>query len=97
MLISEGRFSPGEPARYHGLVDQLWNSDHFLVASDFASYRAAQAEVDRLYARPDAWARSAILNVARMGFFSSDRAIRAYMKEIWSVTPAPNTDQATDG
>ena len=88
-MLAEGRFSPGQPDRYHGLVDRMWNHDHFLVASDFASYEAAQAEVGRLWTdEPDQWDRMAILNVARMGFFSSDRSIRGYMTDIWNVTSA---------
>ncbi|WP_343078968.1 glycogen/starch/alpha-glucan phosphorylase [Ostreiculturibacter nitratireducens] len=87
-MIAEGRFSPEEPNRYHDLVHNIWNSDYFLVASDFDAYSAAQREVDALYARPADWARRAALNTARMGFFSSDRAIRGYMKDIWSVKPA---------
>ena len=87
-MIAEGRFSPGEPERYHGLVHNMWHSDYFLVASDFAAYAAAQAEVSALYRDPADWTRRAALNTARMGFFSSDRAIRGYMADIWNVTPA---------
>jgi starch phosphorylase len=88
-MLAEGRFSLGQPDRYHGLVDRMWNHDHFLVASDFAAYEAAQAEVGRLWTdEPDQWDRMAILNVARMGFFSSDRSIRGYMTDIWNVTSA---------
>jgi starch phosphorylase len=87
-MLSEGRFSPDQPDRYHGIVDRIWNHDYFLVASDFAAYEAAQAEVDRAFADPAGWMRMAALNTARMGFFSSDRAIRGYMKDIWSVESA---------
>lgn len=87
-MIAEGRFSPDEPGRYHGLVHNMWHSDYFLVASDFEAYRAAQAEVDRAFADPDRWWRMATLNSARMGFFSSDRAIRTYMAEIWGTSSA---------
>ena len=87
-LIAEGRFSPDQPDRYHGLVDRTWNSDYFLVTSDFADYQRAQAEVDEVYADRVKWARMAALNTARMGFFSSDRSIRGYMKDIWDATSA---------
>ncbi len=86
--VAEGAFSPDEPHRYGGLVDMLWNSDWFLVASDFDAYDAAQDEVDRVYRDPESWQRKAIVNVARMGTFSSDRAIREYMSEIWDISPA---------
>ena len=84
-MIAEGRFSPGQPDRYYGLVDRMWNHDHFLVAADFASYQTAQAGVDAAYRDPARWFRMAVLNTARMGFFSSDRAIRGYMKDIWNA------------
>ncbi len=84
-MIAEGRFSPGQPDRYYGLVDRMWNHDHFLVAADFDAYQAAQAEVEVAYHDPARWFRMAVLNTARMGFFSSDRAIRGYMKDIWNA------------
>jgi starch phosphorylase len=87
-MLAEGRFSPGQPDRYHGIVDRMWNHDYFLVASDFDAYDAAQRSVDAAYAHPADWFRMAALNTARMGFFSSDRAIRGYMKDIWSVESA---------
>lgn len=87
-MIAEGRFSPDEPGRYHGLVDMIWTSDYFLVASDFAAYDAAQARVDETFADPDRWWRMAVLNTAQMGYFSSDRAIRGYMADIWGAESA---------
>ena len=87
-MIAEGRFSPDEPGRYHGLVHGIWHSDYFLVASDFEAYHAAQAQVDAAYADPDRWWKMAALNTARSGFFSSDRTIRSYMDEIWQATSA---------
>ncbi|PKP74659.1 MAG: glycogen phosphorylase [Alphaproteobacteria bacterium HGW-Alphaproteobacteria-6] len=86
--LAEGRFSPGEPGRYRDLVDRIWNHDWFLVAADFADYDAAQARVDAAWRDPAGWTRMAVLNAARMGFFSSDRAIRGYMADIWSVESA---------
>lgn len=87
-MIAEGRFSPGQPDRYHGIVDRMWNHDYFLVSSDFAAYEAAQREVSRAFSDQARWMRMAALNTARMGFFSSDRAIRGYMKDIWTIEPA---------
>ncbi len=83
--ISEGRFSPGQIDRYHGLVHRIWHHDYFLVAADFAAYDAAQTQVDRAFADKDAWVRMAAINTARSGFFSSDRTIRSYMRDIWNV------------
>ncbi|MEH7826992.1 glycogen/starch/alpha-glucan phosphorylase [Gemmobacter denitrificans] len=87
-MIAEGRFSPDEPGRYHQLVHRVWHHDYFLVASDFDSYRSAQARVDAAYADRAGWLKMAALNTARSGFFSSDRTIRGYMKDIWSVASA---------
>jgi starch phosphorylase len=86
--IGGGGFSPEEPARYRGLVDALlWGGDHYQLLADYDSYIAAQARVDALYADAQAWARAAILNVAAMGPFSSDRTIRGYASEIWHLQP----------
>ena len=86
--IGGGAFSPGEPARYRGLVDSLlWGGDHYLLLADFDAYVAAQARVDALYQDRTAWVRKAIANVAGMGPFSADRTIRAYADEIWRVRP----------
>ncbi len=87
-MIAEGRFSPGEPDRYHGLVHRVWHHDYFLVAADFDAYLAAQSEVDAAYADRDRWLTMAALNTARSGYFSSDRTIRGYMNDIWGVTSA---------
>ena len=87
-LVAEGRFSPDEPERYHGLVHRVWHHDYFLVAADFDTYHAAQKQVDTAYADRQKWLTMATLNTARSGFFSSDRTIRSYMAQIWDVTSA---------
>ena len=84
-MIVEGRFSPDDTDRYNGLVDAMWNHDPFLVASDYESYCAAQADVDKAYADPDYWNTLAMRNIAGSGFFSSDRTIKSYMKDIWDA------------
>jgi starch phosphorylase len=84
--IASGLFSPGEPDRHKPIVDALLqHGDRYLVLADFADYMAAQDEVDRLWADPDAWSSRAIRNVAGMGQFSSDRAIAEYAQRIWKV------------
>ncbi|MDP9964154.1 glycogen phosphorylase [Variovorax beijingensis] len=86
--IRDGAFSASEPSRYQGIYDALVNwGDHYLLLADYASYVAKQAEVDALYRDPDAWTRMAILNVAGMGAFSSDRTIAQYAHEIWHTKP----------
>ncbi|MEH6772963.1 MAG: glycogen/starch/alpha-glucan phosphorylase [Cereibacter changlensis] len=86
--IAEGVFSPTQKDRYHGLVHRVWHHDYFLVASDFDAFLAAQAETDAAYADRNRWLTMAAMNTARSGFFSSDRTIRGYMTDIWSVESA---------
>lgn len=87
-MIASGYFSPGDPGRFQPLFDSLLlGGDRYALLADYASYVACQESVDRLYADQDAWARQAILNVARSGVFSSDRAIQAYASEVWGVKP----------
>jgi glycogen phosphorylase len=83
--IGGGRFSPGEPERYRGLVDGLLNRDTYMLMADFADYVATQARVDALYRDPPAWAARALLNVAAMGPFSSDRTVSEYVEKIWTA------------
>lgn len=85
--LAEGAFSPEEPQRYRDIVNTLLDSDHYQLLADYADYVATQDKVDELYRKPAAWTRSAILNVAGMGGFSSDRTIREYASEIWGVEP----------
>ena len=86
--IRDGFFSPGEPGRFQSVYDSLVNyGDRFLLLADYASYIAAQEQVDTLYRQPLRWTRTAIHNVASMGNFSSDRAIAEYAREIWHVDP----------
>lgn len=82
--IRDGVFSPEEPGRYRGLIDDVLGYDHFMVAADFDAYWNAQRTVDARWDRPGWW-RTAILNTARVGWFSSDRAIREYAEKIWKV------------
>jgi glycogen phosphorylase len=85
--IAQGAFSPEEPERYRDIVNALLGSDYYQLLADFADYVACQDKVDALYQQPAAWTRSAILNVAGMGAFSSDRVIREYATDIWGVQP----------
>ncbi|MBS3648211.1 glycogen/starch/alpha-glucan phosphorylase [Pseudaminobacter sp. 19-2017] len=83
--ISSGVFSPDEPERYRGLIDGLYQHDWFMVAADFDSFAETQRQVDALWRNSPEWHRKAIHNVARVGWFSSDRTIRQYAEEIWGV------------
>ena len=83
--IRGGVFSYDDPARYTGLIDSLIEYDRFLVCADFDAYWEAQMRVEALWHDKDAWWRMAVLNTARMGWFSSDRTIREYATEIWKA------------
>jgi starch phosphorylase len=83
--IASGVFSPEAPDRFRVLVDDLLNSDHFMVAADFDAYWNAQRAIDRLWNQPDSWWRASITTMTRMGWFSSDRTIREYADEIWGL------------
>ncbi|MGE0358786.1 MAG: glycogen/starch/alpha-glucan phosphorylase [Burkholderiales bacterium] len=85
--LAAGNFSPDDRGRYNGLVDGLRHRDHFMVCADFEAYAAAQRSVDGLWRDPDAWWRRAILNTAGMGWFSSDRTILEYARDIWRAQP----------
>ncbi|CAN5426724.1 glycogen/starch/alpha-glucan phosphorylase [soil metagenome] len=85
--IRSGVFSPGDPNRYADLIGGIYDHDWFMVAADFDSYASAQRKADALWNDKAAWASKAIYNVARMGWFSSDRTIREYARDIWKVLP----------
>jgi starch phosphorylase len=86
-LIASGTFSRGDREVFRPLVDNLRHSDPFLVLADFADYVACQERVSSVWKEQDHWSRMSILNTARAGKFSSDRAIREYSDRIWHAPP----------
>jgi starch phosphorylase len=87
-MISSGAFSPQQPDLFAPIIDSLLNlGDKYMVLADYRAYIDAQKSVARLYRQPEAWAQRAILNTARMGKFSSDRAVKEYAQKIWNVKP----------
>ncbi len=87
-MIGTGYFSADDPQRFRPVVDSLTgNGDYFLLLADYESYITTQEKVDALYRDPEEWSRRAILNVAGMGRFSSDRSIQEYAERIWQVQP----------
>ena len=85
--IIRGDFSPEEPNRYHSLIQGLQYHDYYQSFADFRSYVEAQKAVDKKYQDRDAWIASTIQNMVNMGFFSSDRTILEYAKNIWKIEP----------
>jgi starch phosphorylase len=87
-MIGSGFFSPDEPERFKPVVDALLHhGDHYLLLADYASYVACQKKVEIAYQDQEQWVRKAILNIANMGKFSSDRTIMQYASEIWDSRP----------
>jgi starch phosphorylase len=88
-LIGSGHFSEGDRELFHPLLANLCGHDPYRVMADLADYRRAQNAVDDAWQDQERWARMAVLNTARCGFFSSDRSIREYAERIWKVRPVP--------
>lgn len=85
--IIRGDFSPEEPNRYHSLIQGLQYHDYYQSFADFRSYVEEQKAVDKKYQDRDVWIASTIQNMVNMGFFSSDRTILEYAKNIWKIEP----------
>ena len=86
--IASNDFCREDPGRFQPIIDALLKfGDHYMLLGDYSSYMAAQERVSHLFTKPETWARRAILNVAGMGPFSSDRSIREYADEVWKVSP----------
>jgi starch phosphorylase len=86
-LIRTGYFSRGDTELFRPLIDNLLQTDPYLVLADYAAYTERQHDVDMAYADTERWTRMSILNAARAGKFSSDRTIREYCADIWHVEP----------
>ncbi|AFL74065.1 glycogen/starch/alpha-glucan phosphorylase [Thiocystis violascens] len=88
-LINSGLFSHGDTNLFRPLTDHLINHDPFMVLADYRAYLECQDRVSEAWRNPSNWDRMSILNVARMGKFSSDRAIQEYADNIWNIKPEP--------
>ena len=86
-LIGSGFFSRGDSNLFKPLIDGLVNHDEYLVLADFQSYLDQQEKVNRVYDDIEQWIAKSILNVSRMGRFSSDRSVKEYVEKIWKVKP----------
>jgi glycogen phosphorylase len=88
-FIAEGYFCHGDRDQFRPLIDKLRSDDPFMVLADYQSYIDCQDRVAQVYCDPEQWSRKSILNTARMGKFSSDRAVQEYCQEIWKLEPVP--------
>ena len=88
-FIASGALAGGNEDLFRPLVENLLWHDPYLVLTDYQSYVDCQEQVSALWREPSAWARKSILNVARMGKFSSDRSIREYCEHVWRAKPVP--------
>ena len=92
MQLINGYYAPEDPERFREIYDSLLNTncsnraDTYFILKDFKSYAQAQKKVEEAYRNEKGWAKSAILNVASVGKFSSDRTIEEYAKEIWNLS-----------
>jgi starch phosphorylase len=85
--LTSGEFSHGDRSLFEPLVNSLLTSDEYMLLADYQSYIDSQERVSQAYKNPDEWTRMSILNVARIGKFSSDRSIRDYCADIWKTWP----------
>jgi starch phosphorylase len=88
-MLSDDSLCPGEPGIFAPLRDMLLTHDYYLHLADLGAYLEADRRVCAAYADEERWARTAILNVASSGKFSSDRTIGEYAADIWQVSPCP--------
>jgi len=86
--LESGTFSGGDTERFKDILDNIKHHDYFQVVPDFDAYWNMQRHIDEVYRDKDKWAEMAILNTAKMGWFSSDRTIRGYAKDIWNAPTA---------
>jgi starch phosphorylase len=94
-MIGSGFFSPDEPDRFKPIMEALLHhGDQYLLLADYASYIACQKKVEIAYQDQEQWVRKAILNIANMGKFSSDRTIMQYASEIWDAHPVAPADES---
>jgi starch phosphorylase len=88
-LIASGFFEPEHADVFRPMVQGLLEQDTYMLLADFQSYAECQERVSKAFLDQDGWSRMAILNIARMGKFSSDRTIKQYAEEIWKAAPVP--------
>jgi starch phosphorylase len=86
-MIANDYFNPREPGIFKDIIYGLLNVDYYCLFADYESYIKTQDKVSKLYTTQDEWTKKSILNVARIGRFSSDRSVKEYADKIWKVKP----------
>jgi len=86
-MIASDYFNLREPGIFNDIIKGLMNVDYYFLFADYESYIQTQDKVNQLYTNPDEWTKKSILNVARIGKFSSDRSVKEYADKIWKVKP----------
>jgi starch phosphorylase len=95
--LASDRFCPGEPGLFRWIVDEILDrGDRYFLMADLSSYIQASHRAEQDFIEPATWASKAILNVARTGFFSSDRTVREYARDIWDIHAVPTSGQDTE-
>ncbi|MCV6599731.1 MAG: glycogen/starch/alpha-glucan phosphorylase [Alphaproteobacteria bacterium] len=84
-MIGSGYFNPENPERYQDIVNSLLNEDKYMLLADYESYVQAQEKVDACFENQSEWAEKSVINIANMGFFSSDNSVANYAKNIWNL------------
>jgi starch phosphorylase len=95
-MIASNFFNRNEPNIFSGIVDGLMNVDYYFLFADYESYIKTQEKVSRLYLNTEEWTKKSILNVARIGYFSSDRSVKEYAQKIWKVKPVKVDDDGLE-
>jgi starch phosphorylase len=95
-VIAAGTFAKGDREVFRPLVDTLLGGDQYLTLADYRAYIDAQDRVEQAWLDTERWTRMSILNSARCGFFSADRTVRDYCREIWRVSPVRVAPPSSD-
>ena len=95
--VASGAFSDGDGDAFEPVIASLLKSDEYMVLADYRSYIDCQDRAGSTWLDQERWSRMSILNTARSGFFSSDRTVRSYCRDIWHVEPVPAPPYVADG
>jgi glycogen phosphorylase len=95
--LASGAFTAGDRDAFDAIITGLLARDEYLLLADYRSYVDCQERISPVWLEPESWTRMSILNAARCGFFSSDRAVRAYCRDIWRTASVPSPTDRPSG